>query len=68
MAVARPAAELLAIAESAGWPAQVRDRGGFFQAIELWVEGAYLVELLDPCFAADYRREMTLANWQKHFG
>jgi hypothetical protein len=68
LAVERPAAELLAIAQRVGWPAQVRDRGGFFQVVELWIEGAYLVELLDPTFAEAYRRSMTVEHWKQAFG
>lgn len=68
LGVERPAQEVLAIAQRAGWPAQICDRGGFFQVVELWVEGAYLVELLDPTFLAAYRRSMTLDNWRAVFG
>ncbi|MET0342747.1 MAG: hypothetical protein ABW252_17200 [Polyangiales bacterium] len=68
LAVSRPAHELLAIAAQVGWPAEVHDRGGFFQAVELWVEDAYLVELLDPTFTEAYRQSMTLEHWQEVFG
>ncbi|HEX5660813.1 MAG TPA: hypothetical protein VFX59_26650 [Polyangiales bacterium] len=68
LGVRRPAHELLAIAGRAGWPAQICDRGGFFEVVELWVEGAYLVELLDPTFLAAYQRSMTVPNWKAVFG
>ena len=68
LCVERPAAEIVALAEQAGWPARICDRGGFFHAVELWVEGAYLVELLDPTFAEQYRSSMTVERWQAQFG
>jgi hypothetical protein len=66
--VERPAAEVVEIARRAGWPARICDRGGFFRVVELWVEGVYLVEVLDPTFAAEYQRSMTVENWLAHFG
>jgi len=68
LCVERSAAEITMLAAQAGWPARICDRGGFFQVIELWVEGAYLVEVLDPQFTAQYRRSMTVERWQAHFG
>ena len=68
LCVERSAAEILEIARRVGWPAQVCNRGGFFHVVELWIEAAYLVEVLDPAFAAEYRRSMTVENWQAHFG
>ena len=67
LCVARPAAELLDIARRAGWPARLCDRGGFFSVVETWVEGAYLLELLDPGQTAAYQHSMTLENWRAHF-
>jgi hypothetical protein len=67
LAVPRTARELLAIAQRVDWPAQICDRGGFFSAVELWVEGAYLVELLDPTFTDAYRRSMTVEHWKAAF-
>ena len=67
LTVPRSAAEVLDIAHAAGWPARICDRGGFFQVVEIWIEGAYLVEVLDPTFAKQYRRSMTIANWRAHF-
>jgi hypothetical protein len=68
LCVDRPAAEIVNLAAQAGWPARVCDRGGFFSVVELWVEGAYLVELLDPAFAEQYRRSMTIERWEAQFG
>jgi hypothetical protein len=52
----------------AGWPAEQHDRGGFFSVVEVWVEGAFLIEFLDPQQAASYRRSMTPAHWKAVFG
>lgn len=68
MRVDRSADELLAIAERAGWRAAIYPRGPFFHAVEVWIENAYLIELLDPTFAAEYERSMNVANWQRVFG
>jgi hypothetical protein len=67
IAVERSAREVVAIAERAGWRARVCNRGGLFDLVEVWVEGAYLVEVLDPAQMADYRRSMTVEGWQKAF-
>ena len=68
LCVDRPAAEIVTLAERVGWKARICDRGGFFRVVEVWVENAYLVEVLDPTFAAEYRRSMTVDNWKKVFG
>jgi catechol 2,3-dioxygenase-like lactoylglutathione lyase family enzyme len=47
-------ADVLARARAKGWDAFVCDRGGHFQVVEIWVENAWLVEILPPAFAADY--------------
>ena len=68
IAVERSAAEILALAEAAGWHARVCNRGGMFSLVEVWVENAYLVEVLDPEQMADYRSSMTLETWKRVFG
>jgi len=35
--------------------------------VEVWIENAYLVEVLDPAQMADYRRTMTVENWRRAF-
>lgn len=67
IAVDRSAAEIVAIAADAEWRARICNRGGFFDLVEVWVENAYLVEVLDPDQAADYRRAMTVDNWTRTF-
>ena len=68
LCVPRPASEILEIAARTGWTTRVCDRGGFFHVVELWLENAYLIELLDPAFSAEYQRSMTVETWQRHFG
>jgi len=64
--VERPASEVLAIAQKAGWPARHCDRGGgLFQLIEVWIEGVFMIEVLDPAQTARYREVVTPANWKK---
>jgi hypothetical protein len=63
-----PAEEILKIAAEAGWPAKVCQRGSFFRCIEVWIDGAALIEVLDPTMTAEYRASMTPANWRKVFG
>lgn len=67
MAVECSAAEVVALAETAGWQARICNRGGLFDAVEVWVEGSYLVEVLDPQQFADYQRTMTGENWRRAF-
>lgn len=63
--VDRPEAEILEIAEQAGWPTRACDRGnGTFQLVEVWVDGAFLIEFLDPAQTRIYRERVSLANWK----
>lgn len=65
--VQRPAAEVLAIARRAGWPARACVRGGdVFALTEVWVEGAFLIEVLDPAQTAHYRKVITPENWKRY--
>jgi hypothetical protein len=64
--VERPAAEVIAIAERAGWPTRACDRGGgVFQLTEVWVEGVFMIEILDPVQTARYRQVVTPENWKR---
>jgi hypothetical protein len=60
--------EVLRIAEEAGWPARLCQRGDFFRCIEVWIEGAAVIEVLDPSMQAEYRASMTPSNWAAVFG
>jgi hypothetical protein len=64
--VDRPESEIIAIAKKAGWPARHCERGGgYFSLVEVWVEGAFMIEFLDPQQTAVYKQRVTLANWKK---
>lgn len=63
LAVPQAAADILAIARAAGWPARLCNRGGLFELIELWVEGAFLIELFDPAQAEHFARVMSADQW-----
>lgn len=67
LCVDRPAAEVLDIAERAGWRSRICRRGGVFSVVEVWVENAFLIEVLDPAFTAEYKNAMTAENWERHF-
>jgi hypothetical protein len=63
--VSRPEAEILAIAKRAGWPARHCDRGGgYFSLAEVWVDGAFMIEFLDPAQTAVYRERVTPKKWK----
>ena len=65
LSVDRPASEVFAIAQRAGWPARQCDRGGgVFQLTEVWVEGAFMIEVLDPAQTAHYRKVVTAESWK----
>lgn len=63
LAVPLPATELLAIARETDWPARLRNRGGLFDLVELWVEGVFLIELFDRAQAAHFARVMSAGQW-----
>lgn len=66
IAVDRPATEIIAIAQKAGWPARLCSRGeGLFDLVEVWIEGSFMLELFDPTQAAHYERVVTVANLKK---
>lgn len=63
--VERSEADIIEIAERAGWPVRACDRGnGTFQLVEVWVEGAFLIEFLDPKQARTYAERISLASWK----
>ncbi len=67
IAVRRPAAEIIAIAERAAWPARTCSRGeGFFELVEVWVEGAFMLEMFDPEQAGHYARTVTVDRLKKY--
>lgn len=54
LSVAMSREDVLARAAAKGWDAYVCDRGGHFHVVEVWIENAWLVEILPPAFAAQY--------------
>jgi hypothetical protein len=64
----RSASEVIAIAERAGWPARLCVRGGgLFELVEVWVDGVFMIELLDPAQTARYEAVATPANLKRIF-
>jgi hypothetical protein len=65
--VDKPAAEIVAIAEEADWPVRICARGeGLFELVEVWVEGAFMLEIFDPDQTAHYERVVTVDNLKKY--
>ncbi len=64
--VDRPEDEIIAIAKKAGWPARHCERGGgYFSLVEVWVEGVFIIEFLDPAQTRIYKERVTLQNWKQ---
>ena len=62
LCVDRPVAEVLDIAAKAGWPSRLCDRGdGLFSLIEVWVEGVFMIEVMDPQQTRQYQEAFTPA-------
>lgn len=54
LSAAASAERVAAMAAARGWACFVCDRGGHFHVVEVWVENAWLVEVLPPAFAEEY--------------
>lgn len=54
LSVAANVEKVAAMAAARGWDCFVCDRGGHFHVVEVWIENAWLVEVLPPAFAAEY--------------
>lgn len=66
ISVARSADEVLRIAQDAGWKARHCDRGnGLFDLVEVWVDGCFMIEFMDPAQTARYEEVVTPANWKR---
>ena len=63
--VNRPEREIIAIAEKAGWPARHCVRGGIFSLVEVWIDGCFLIEFLDPTQTRDYKDRVNVRTWKK---
>jgi hypothetical protein len=67
ISVERSAEEVLAMAQAAGWPARRCDRGkGLFQLVEVWVDGCFMIEFMDPGQSRRYEEVVTPANWKAY--
>lgn len=63
--VDRPEHEIMEIARKAGWPARHCERGGgYFSLVEVWVEGSFMIEFLDPAQTRIYKERVTLQTWK----
>jgi hypothetical protein len=56
--------DVLAIARREGWAVKYRKRGGAFGVLELWIEGARMIEVLTPEMQAEYRAAFTVEGWK----
>jgi hypothetical protein len=54
ISVAVDAGRVAAMAKARGWDCFICDRGGHFHVVEVWIENAWLVEVLPPNFAQEY--------------
>jgi hypothetical protein len=72
---------IMALAKREGWPAQYYMRGaaqhselfpnGAFGAIEVWIEGRTMIEVLTPSMQEQYTKFMNIRSWTgllKHIG
>ena len=67
LCVDRPAAEIREIAGRAGWPARHCERGGgVFSLTEVWIDGCFMVEVLDPEQTRIYGERITRESWKRH--
>lgn len=67
LCVDRSEAEVIDIAQRAGWTVRHCERGGgLFGLAEVWVEDAFMIEVLDPVQQARYRENVTLAKWKQY--
>lgn len=60
--------EVISKAKAMGWRALSCERGGVFGLVEVWVENAFLVEILVPAELERYRAVMNPAGCTAMFG
>jgi len=68
IATALPGDEVLSLARQAGWRALKCERAGVFGVVEVWLENAVLVEVLDAREIARYRQFMHPEGCAAMFG
>ena len=59
---------VMELARRAGWRAVACDRAGVFKLVEVWLDNAVLVEVLNPAEAERYRAFMNPAGCAAMFG
>jgi hypothetical protein len=64
IATALDAEAVYALARRHGWLAKYRKRGGIFGVIEVWVENAFLLEVLTPEMQREYTDFMSPDAWR----
>jgi len=65
ISVDRPESEIIDIAKRAGWTARHCERGGgYFSLAEVWIDGAFMIEFLDPEQTEIYKERVTPARWK----
>jgi len=66
LAVERSAEIVIELAERQGWPARLCWRGGdIFPLVEVWIEGAFLVEVFDPSQREIFEERVTRESWAR---
>lgn len=67
LCVDRPEAEVIEIAQRAGWPVRHCERGrGLFGVLEVWVDNSFMIEVLDPVQSGRYRENISAAKWKQY--
>jgi hypothetical protein len=66
LAIATPLSrgEVEAIAGREGWSAKYRKRGGMFGVLEVWLENAFMLEVLTPSMQTEYLQSFTPQSWR----
>lgn len=66
VAIATPLEEpaVRAIAARQGWRVIYDKRAGLFGVLELWVDNAFLIEVLTPEMQAEYRSAVAIDGWR----
>ncbi len=64
IATALTSDEVFALAARHGWLAKFRKRADIFGVIEVWVENAFMLEVLTPQMQREYTDFMSPENWR----
>lgn len=55
--------QIISLAQKAGTPARLCDRGPF-RVIEVWIDGCSMFEVLTPEMQREYQQSMTFEGWE----